>query len=318
MLRAAVVGAGRMGANHIRVVRGLDGVELVAIVDPQGADHERAPGVPVLPGVDVLDDVDYVVVASPTGTHEAIATALVDRGIHVLIEKPLAATSAGAERIRQAAARNGVVAGVGHIERFNPALREARRRIQAGELGRIHQVATERLSQRPARITDVGVGMDLMSHDVDLAAWICSSRYAAIEAQVRSLPGSSSEDLIAAIGALEDGTVVSHLVNWVSPFKRRALVITGERGAFVVDTLSEDLAFHNIAVDDHVWEGLANLHGARVGDVTHYAFPKPEPLVVEHEVFRDAILGKDDGIVTLREGAATVRVVENVLEGLSR
>lgn len=313
MLRAAVVGAGRMGANHIRVLRGLDGVDLVTVVDPAGADPDRAPGVPIVADVDALTEVDYVVVASPTGTHEEIATRLVDRGIHVLIEKPLAATSAGAQRIRLAAERNGVVAGVGHIERFNPALREARRRIQAGELGRVVQVATERLSQRPVRITDVGVGMDLMSHDVDLAAWLCSSSYASVEAQVRSLPGSTSEDLIAAVGVLEDGTVVSHLVNWVSPFKRRAVVVTGERGAFVVDTLREDLALHSNAADDHLWEGLANMHGARVGDVTHFAFPKPEPLVVEHEVFRDAVLGQTGQIVTLAEGAATVEVVESVL-----
>jgi predicted dehydrogenase len=306
-----------MGANHIRVARGLDGVELVAIVDPNGVDPDRAPGVPVVSAVEYLADVDYVVVASPTGTHEAVATHLVDRGIHVLIEKPLAATSAGAQRIRAAAERNGVVAGVGHIERFNPALREARRRIQAGELGRVFQVATERLSQRPARITDVGVGMDLMSHDVDLAAWLCSSTYASIDAQVRCLPGSASEDLIAAVGVLEDGTVVNHLVNWVSPFKRRAVVITGERGAFVVDTLREDLALHSNADDEHVWERLANMHGARVGDVVHFAFPKPEPLVVEHEVFRDAVLGQQGQIVTLAEGAATVGVVERVLGSLA-
>lgn len=313
MLRAAVVGAGRMGANHIRVLRSLSGVDLVAIVDPAGADPDRAPGVPVLNDVDALGEVDYVVVASPTGTHEVIATRLVDRGIHVLIEKPLAATSAGAQRVRLAAERNGVVAGVGHIERFNPALREARRRIQGGELGRVLQIATERLSQRPVRITDVGVGLDLMSHDVDLAAWLCSSSYASIEAQVRSLPGSTSEDLIAAVGILDDGTVVSHLVNWVSPFKRRALVVTGERGAFVVDTLREDLAFHSTAAEEDLWEGLANVQGARVGDVTHFSFPKPEPLLVEHEVFRDAVLGETDQIVTLEEGATTIGVVEKAL-----
>lgn len=97
------------------------------------------------------------------------------------------------------------------------------------------------------RSTDVGVGLDSTSHDVDLAALLCSGVFASIEEQVRLLPGSTSEDPIAAVGMLDDGTVVGHLVNWVSPFSRRVLVVTGQRGTLVVDTLREDLALHRNA-----------------------------------------------------------------------
>ena len=317
MLRVAVVGAGRMGQNHIRVLRGLDGVTLVAIVDPRAAEFAPDSTVNLVTEISQLEDLelDYAVIATPTEFHEAVATWLIERGIHVLIEKPLAADSEAAARIERSASSHGVIAGVGHIERFNAALREARRRIASGELGTVHQVATERLSQRPARITDVGVALDLMTHDVDLTAWLCSSPYVTISAQVRSLPGSTSEDLVVACGALADGTVVSHLVNWVSPFKKRAVVVTGEKGALVIDTLREDVALHGHAVSGAVWDGLANLQGQGAGDVTHFAFPRPEPLVVEHEAFRDAVLGQGGEIVTLTEGAATIRVVEEVLRG---
>ena len=116
------------------------------------------------------------------------------------------------------------------------------------------------------------------------------------------------------MGQLTDGTVVNHLVNWLSPLKERSVVITGERGCFVADTLTGDLTFYANAAIGTEWEALRAFRGVAEGDMIRYAIPKREPLLVEHECFRDAVDGKPAGIVTMRQGLRTVEVSARVLE----
>ena len=122
--------------------------------------------------------------------------------------------------------------------------------------------------------------------------------------------GREHEDLVAIVGQLANGTVTSHLVNWLSPLKERVTIITGERGAFVADTLTADLTFYANGTVATEWDSIAKFRGVSEGDVIRYAFAKPEPLRTEHEAFRDAVLGKESDIVTMRQGLATVAVAE--------
>ena len=107
--------------------------------------------------------------------------------------------------------------------------------------------------------------------------------------------------------------VTNHLVNWLSPMKERLTIVTGERGAFVADTIGVDLTFYANGTLPNEWESVANFRGVSEGDVTRFALTKREPLRVEHEVFRDAVLGVRDAVVTLEEGLATLRVAEGLL-----
>jgi predicted dehydrogenase len=128
-----------------------------------------------------------------------------------------------------------------------------------------------------------------------------------VAARTAHRSGRPHEDLVAITGQLADGTVTNHLVNWLSPMKERLTVITGEKGALVADTLTADLTFFENGVVPT--EGaLARFRGVTEGNVTRFAFPKPEPLRTEHESFRDALLGLDADIVTLQQAAATVAV----------
>jgi predicted dehydrogenase len=120
--------------------------------------------------------------------------------------------------------------------------------------------------------------------------------------------------MVAVVGQLSGGTITSHLVNWLSPFKERVTVLTGSKGSFVADTLTADLTFHANGVVEHAWDDIANFRGVSEGDVVRYAIAKPEPLRTEHEQFRDAVLGRDADIVTMRQGLRTVRVAEACLE----
>jgi predicted dehydrogenase len=314
-LRAGLVGLGMMGRNHARVLASLDGVQLVGIADPHPVVDVAAFGAPLVPDVESLISLglDYCVVAAPTAMHEFVGTALAEAGVHALIEKPLAPDSPAAERLSKLFADRGLIGGVGHIERFNPALRDMRRRLDEGQLGEVFQVVTRRQGPFPARIADVGVVMDLATHDIDLTTWVTRRAYATVTAHTAHRSGRDHEDLVAVVGGLEDGTVASHLVNWLSPMKERVTVVTGERGCFMADTLTADLTFYANSSMPTEWEALQNFRGVTQGDVVRFAIAKPEPLRAEHEAFRDCVRGLSAQIVTLEEGVRTVRTAEALL-----
>ncbi|WP_346775950.1 Gfo/Idh/MocA family oxidoreductase [Micromonospora sp. HNM0581] len=314
-LRAGLIGLGAMGRNHARVLSGLDGVELVGIVEPAG-DQGGLFRAPVLPDLGELLalGIDYAVIACPTALHEQVGLELAAHGVPALIEKPIAQSVEAATRLVEAFESRGLVAGVGHIERYNPALQSLRNRLEAGELGEVYQVVTRRQGPFPHRIADVGVVMDLATHDIDLTSWVTGREYVSVSARTVSRSGRLHEDMVAVVGQLSDGTMVNHLVNWLSPLKERSTVITGERGCFVADTLTADLTFYANGAIGTEWEALRAFRGVAEGDMIRYAIPKREPLLVEHERFRDAVEGKESDIVTLRQGLRTVEVAGMALE----
>jgi UDP-N-acetylglucosamine 3-dehydrogenase len=314
-LRAGLIGLGAMGRNHGRVLSGLDGVELVAVADPMGdtTGQLRAPVVATVAEL-LAYNLDYAVVACPTGLHEEVGLQLAEANVAALIEKPLAPSIEGAVRLVDAFESRGLVAGVGHIERYNPALQSLRTRLENGDLGEVFQVVTRRQGPFPHRIADVGVVKDLATHDIDLTSWVTGRDYTMVSAQTVFRSGRPHEDMVAVVGQLSDGSMVNHLVNWLSPLKERSTVITGEKGCFVADTLTADLTFYANGAIDTEWEALRAFRGVAEGDMVRFAIPKREPLLVEHERFRDAVEGKASDIVTLRQGMRTVEVAAAVLE----
>jgi UDP-N-acetylglucosamine 3-dehydrogenase len=314
-LRFGLVGAGMMGRNHARVLHAMAGVELVAVADPAGDKHKVAGAAAVVDSVEDLltHELDAAIVAVPTGFHLGAGLRLAAAGVHTLVEKPLAADPSEAHKLVDAFEGAGLVNAVGHIERFNPALRAMRSRLEQGDLGEIFQVATRRQGPFPNRIADVGVVKDLATHDMDLTAWVLQSPYAEVSAQTAHKSGRAHEDLVSVTARMENGTVASHLVNWLSPLKERMTVVTGERGAFVADTLLGDLTFHENGLVSSEWDQVATFRGVTEGNSTRFAIPKPEPLRVELEAFRDAILGQEAEVVTMREGLATVTVADACL-----
>jgi predicted dehydrogenase len=319
VLRAGLIGLGAMGRHHARVLAGLDGVELVAAVDPDGDPSGYAQGAELLRDVSTLIErgIDYAVIACPTGLHGEVGLQLAEAGVCALIEKPLTDSVDAAERLVDAFESRGLVAGVGHIERYNPALQSLRSRLEAGELGEVYQIVTRRQGPFPHRIADVGVVKDLATHDIDLTAWVTGQEYASVSAQTFHKSGRPHEDMVAVTARLSGGAIVSHLVNWLSPFKERFTAVTGTTGCFIADTLTGDLTFHANGAQHMGWEALQAFRGVSEGDSVRYALNKREPLQVEHENFRDAVLGGGAGIVTLREGLRTVQVADAVLQSAS-
>ncbi|HEX3835217.1 MAG TPA: Gfo/Idh/MocA family oxidoreductase [Solirubrobacteraceae bacterium] len=322
--RGAVIGLGMIGRHHARLLQSSDRVEFAGAVDP-GGDRYRAVHDPssVFGSVSellVAGPVDFAVVAVPTELHLPVAESLAQAGVAMLIEKPLASSGGAARQILELCDRAGVAGAVGHVERFNPALQEMRRRMLGGQIGRLFTVSTVRSGPFPSRIQDVGVVKDLATHDIDLVSWLADSAIATVAAQTQYLTGRDHEDLVLATGALASGAAFNLVVDWVSPAKVRRARVLGERGLLEADSLTGDLFFYENGEMGVVWSAAQQFRGVSEGDVTRYALRREEPLRIEHETFLNLLDGRTDQdaeVVTLEKGIEIVEGAEAVLRSAS-
>lgn len=311
-IRAVVIGYGVMGKNHARVLESMTDVELIGIVDPavkSTNSNSRPESFVDLESLSLLQ-VDFAVVSVPTAFHEETVMSLISAGINFLVEKPISNSLESAIRICEALEKSRLLGAVGHIERYNSALQQAKKRIENGELGEIYQIATRRQGPFPSRISDVGVILDLMSHDIDLTSWVAGSRYSEIFGKAITRSGRQTEDMVCAVGQLENGQIVNHVVNWLSPLKERQVVITGEKGAFLINTLTSELIYYENPGQILSHRELAHFKGVAIGEIVNYSFDKPEPLYVELRACIDKLQGISTNTVSLREGLHVLEVAE--------
>jgi UDP-N-acetylglucosamine 3-dehydrogenase len=294
-LRAGVVGLGMMGRNHVRVWdEAVDGVELVGVADPDPEAVERATQGRRTRGFDdparmfAEEQLDLVSIVAPTSLHLPVTLAALEAGINVLVEKPIAATREEAMRMIDAAAAAGRMLTVGHIERFNPAIRELRRRLAADELGRVFQVHATRLGPFPARIRDVGVVVDLAPHDLDIMRYLVGSEPVRIYAEAERRIHTEHEDLFNGTMKFANGVIGVLDINWLTPTKRRILTVTGERGMYVADYIAQDLVFYANPEAGATWvnQGVTSV---AEGEMTRRSINREEPLTVELREFAAAV-----------------------------
>jgi UDP-N-acetylglucosamine 3-dehydrogenase len=316
-LRAAVIGLGSMGANHARVLADMDGVELVAVAD---ADEARVAKATAGRGAAGFTDaaalfrdteLDFVSVVVPTGLHEEVALAAIAAGAHVLVEKPIAATMEAAGRIAAAAEAAGVLLTVGHIERFNPAVQELKKRLEAGQGGRVLQLRARRVGPFPHRIRDVGVIHDLGPHDIDIMRYLLGEEVERVFAEARSHIATGNEDLFAGMLRFTGGALGLLEINWLTPTKERTISALCEKGMFVADYAGQKLTFYENH-DAVAREGA--LASVSEGMVVQYPIANREPLRAELESFRDAIRAGGPPHVTARDGMAALAVAEALVE----
>ena len=318
-IRAAVLGVGAMGRNHCRVYHDLAAVELVAVADADPSTAERVGrsfGVPHFTAVEALLDTarpDIVSIAVPTLNHLAVALAALARGIHVLVEKPLAFTVAEGRQIIEAAHTAGVVLAVGHIERYNPALTDLQARLQGGALGQVFQMHAQRLGPFPPRIRDVGVVVDLATHDVDIMRYLSGSEVTRVYAETARRIHSEHEDLLSGVLRFEDGMIGVLDINWLTPTKIRQLTVTGEKGMFLVNYLTQDLYFYENDYIHSLWDTVNPIAGVSEGAMTRLRIERAEPLRREIEAFIAAARGADAPIVSGEDGLKAVAVTQQIV-----
>lgn len=315
MTRVAVIGVGAMGRNHARVYSELPNVQLVGVSDVDERAVQTAARFGGQGYTDyrrLLDEQkpEAVAIAVPTVDHLAVALEAIQRGIHVLLEKPIASTIEEGQQIIAAAERAKVTLAVGHIERFNPAVIALKQQLAQGALGRVFQIDARRQGPFPARIRDVGVVIDLAVHDLDIMRYVTGQEVVRVYAETEQRIHTTREDLLTSLLRLSEGAVGTLTINWLTPTKIRELCVTGERGLFRVDYLTQDLYFFENATAGGEWEALQVLRGVSEGRMIRYVVNKREPLRAEQEAFLAAIRGEVPVVVT---GADGLRALELAL-----
>lgn len=326
-LRAAVVGLGMMGRNHVRVYdEVLPDVDLVAVVDPEPGALRRAmtgraaEGYTEATAMLAAQEVDLVSVASPTSVHLDVTLAALASGANVLVEKPIAATRDEAERMIAAARDAERILTVGHIERFNPAIRELRSRLVVGELGRIFQVRATRLGPFPERIRDVGVVVDLAPHDIDVIRYLLGANPVRISAETEQRIHTDHEDLFCGLMKFANGVVAMLDINWLTPTKQRSLSVTGERGMYVADYLTQDLFFYANADASLTWEDRGEdevgppITSIAEGEMMRRFVRKQEPLAVELAEFARAVRDGGPPPVDPHDGMIALLLARKMVE----
>lgn len=324
MIRVAVVGVGSMGKNHVRVYSEIPDVELVAIAD-QSAELVQKTGqfyhVPYYYDyVEMIQKVkpDAVSVVVPTSLHYKIAKDILNLGCHVFVEKPIASTAEDAEDLISTADRLGLKLMVGHIERFNPAIIELKRRLNAGELGEIFQVHARRLGPFPTRIQDVDVIMDLAPHDLDIMRYLIGSEVNRLHAETNRILHTSMDDLFAGLLRFENGVLGVLEINWLTPTKIRELFVTGELGMFQVNYITQDLFFYeNAEANGETWTTLSLIRGVSEGMVVKFPIKKKEPLRAELENFTALVRGETSNNENGRDAKIAIELVASLKESAS-
>lgn len=319
-IKAAVIGVGSMGVNHARVNWELPDVDLVGVAD---FDEVKAQSVAKKYSTKaytnyqlMLDETkpDEVTLAVPTVYHHKIALDIIDRGIPLLIEKPIAFTLEEGQSIIKAAKEKNVKLMIGHIERFNPAIIALKEMIAQEELGRIFQMDAHRQGPFPARIGDVGVVIDLAVHDLDIMRFVSQSEIIRVFAETEKHIHSKFEDLLTGLVRLSDGSIGTLIINWLTPTKIREFIVTGERGLFRCDYLTQDLYFYENPISHgSEWENLRVLRGVREGKMIRHMIAKKEPLRAEQEAFINSIVNDTPVPVTGEDGLKALELAKAIV-----
>jgi len=320
MIKTAVIGVGSMGSNHARIYSELADSMLVAVCDSNPgvvagvADRYHIPAFTDFKEMLSLAKPEAVSIVVPTALHGEVAEACLTAGAHVLVEKPIAATIAQGEQMIRTALRCQRKLMVGHVVRFNPAIQQLKRSLQNGDLGRIYQVVCRRVGPFPARVRDVGVVIDLASHDLDLMRFLTEKEPIRVFAETEQRIHTDHEDLLLALLRFPDGMSGCLEINWLTPTKVREVLVLGERGMFKVDDLTQDLYFfENASAGEAFWPALQTLRGVSEGSMVRFALQRYEPLKAELQAFVHAVrqdepvpVSGEDGLEALRLALALV------------
>jgi UDP-N-acetylglucosamine 3-dehydrogenase len=299
-----VIGVGAMGYNHVRIYSELENANLLAISDMvRGTLDNVSKEFNTVGYVDYdnilqLDDLEAVNICVPTVFHYDVVMNAIEAGKNVLVEKPVASELGQAREMIHAAEDAGVKLATGHVERFNPAVRVAKRLLDDGEIGEVVTANAKRLGPYPPRIRDVGVAIDLAIHDIDIFNYLFDSKAEMVFANMSSnLKNCEFEDHAEIMTKYDNGALSILETNWLTPYKKRQLNITGVDGIISVDYGSQQVKLYK-----------ENNHEEEV------EVDNKEPLKEELRSFINAVQTDDSPEVTGQDGYEALRIVEAAMK----
>lgn len=300
-LNIAVVGCGSWGRNHARVYNDLQEASLIAVAD---ANVNTAREIGEKYHIDWYTDpmkiferpdIEAVSICTPTVTHMDIASRAIGSGKHVMVEKPMTNTIEEAKELINKSKAQGVTLAVGFVERFNPAINEAMKMINQGEIGEVILAHTRRVSRRPPRIGDVGVIKDLAIHDIDIVNQIFPDDAESVFATAGSI-AHGFEDYANINMCFKDNRNAFIETNWLTPRKVRSLIITGTEGLINVEYITQQITVEN---NERLYQPF---------------IVSEEPLYLELADFTQSILREEQPKVTGLDGLKALKICEAALE----
>lgn len=317
-VRVGVVGAGAMGERHARVYSQLPRATLIGVYDPDGARAalvcEQHGGRPFASLDELCAAVDALSIVSPTTTHADVALHALDRGLHLLIEKPLCATVAESQHlIERAAHRPDSVILVGHIERFNPVVAELRRALRGRH---IHAATLRRMAPADSRCLDTDVVHDLMIHDIDLALDLFGDAVNTVDSVGSTVHSGGIDQAVAQLG-MDDGAMVTMIASRAAERKVRAIEVRTDDAWIAADLLARTIAITPLSIlDEHgvAWP-LSEEANARA---QHISAPAAEPLRLELDHFLKCARGREKPVVDIIGGFRALVYAEAISQLIER
>jgi UDP-N-acetylglucosamine 3-dehydrogenase len=319
-LNVAVIGLGNMGKNHARNYFEIEEATLVAVCDVNKTignalsekfnckyyeDYEE---------MFEKEKIDAVSIVVPTNMHEKVAIYAIERGKHVLVEKPIASTLDSAQKIIESAKQNKVKLMVGHIERFNPAIQKLKEMILKDKLGKITSIITKRVGVSPPQIKDANVIIDLGVHDIDIINYLIQKKVRSINAHAGKAIITDREDHAEIFILFEGDTSGFIQINWITPIKIRTLSITGTKGYAELDYMTQELKVFE-SVYEKTFDDFKDLI-LKFGtpNVVNLNIDKKEPLKEELKSFIDCILNDEKPATSGEEGLFALKIALKALE----
>ena len=294
-----------MGSNHLRVLEAMPSVAEILCVDtniddlPFGASKARLLG-------DVetalLEEPDYAVIATPSSTHADLSRSVARSKVAALIEKPVADSELAEKSILDEFRASGSAAFAGFVERFNGVNLALKAIVDSGDLGSPLLIETERIGPNPLRIRDVGVVLDLGSHDIDLSQWLFG-----MPLEIDSSLATKSQEpyemptTVSLAGTLGGTLPWRGLVSWDSPIKSRKIRVLASEGLAIANALDGSLTVLRSTGSSSEWESFRHLRGLYDAREERMLVSQREPLLGQHEAIQDALVGRQPKPCTLEE-----------------
>ena len=320
-IKVAVIGAGMMGKNHLKTYKGLNGVELVGVYDifPEACKAAAETfGIKAFSSLEeVAENVDAVSVVTTSVTHAEVGEFFLNRGIHCLMERPLATTEAECQRLISAAKNNNVTLLVGHIEQFNPAVEQMHKILS--DTSKICSLTAQRMSAASGRITDVDVSMDLMIHDVEVIQSLVKSPVVNVQASSVKTPSSpKGKDYITALVEFENGVTANITASRITQARVRTLSVTTDTNYIDMDFINQSINVHTQGRMPYVnQEEIPEwMHYGLKGSVEQLFIPTNQPLQAELNHFLNCVRGKETPRITGESALNALRVIWNIQEKL--
>lgn len=307
----SLIGIGRMGQFHLNVINQINSINLSGIYD---SDEKHLNEIASKYNInkfgsleEAIDKCDAVIIASPTKFHFDIAKKSIQKGKHVLVEKPMTENFIQAEELETMVKEKNIIFQVGHVERFNGAVQELHHIIENPYL-----IEARRLAPFTPRITDVGVVFDIMIHDLDIVTSLVKKPLIRFSASGKRIK-TKNEDIASALLEFEGNTIATISASRVTQEKIRTLSISSEEAHFILDYATQDITIHRQAASQSKIKTSIGINYTQESIIERVFIHRDNPLKLEDEHFANCILGKDKKLVSIEDDVRTIKLTEGIL-----